>query len=201
MFTNNSNVCLIECKEIVRKCISSSNLNINCDEILQYIHEEIDADKFDSWLKFNLDTFKSKTNQASYFKKSFLNELNKGTFKKEHLYFLPNTQPLINAMRDKNITILADDAAYLYVMWGYLLNIKKIDEKTCVELNNKIIAYMHDGQTFSDYKKLLKNSKTLKDYNIDWELIDKKTQAYISQWNDILLDLESSDYDKTRDSH
>ena len=194
MFTNYSNVCLIECKEIVRKCIVSSSLNINCDEILTYIQEEIDTDKFDSWLQFNLETFKSKTNQASYFKKSFLNELSKGTFKKEHLYFLPNTQPLINAMRDKNITILADETAYLYVMWDYLLNIKKIDEKTCVELNNKVITYMHDGQTFSDYKKLLKNSKTLKEYGVDWELIDQKAQEYIGGWNNILNELES-EYD------
>ena len=194
MFTNYSNVCLIECKEILRRCIVSSSLNINCDEILTHIQEEIDTDKFDSWLQFNLETFKSKTNQTSYFKKSFLNELNKGTFKKEHLYFLPNTQPLINAMRDKNITILADETAYLYVMWDYLLNIKKIDEKTCVELNNKVITYMHDGQTFSDYKKLLKNSKTLKEYGVDWELIDQKAQEYIGGWNNILNELES-EYD------
>lgn len=178
-------------KEIIRVCISNSNLKVNCDDILSCIHEEIDTDKFSSWLSFNLDNFKSKTNQASYFKKSFLNELDKGTFKLVKIHYLPNTQPLINEMRERNMMILAEDSAYLYVMFDYLLNVKKIDINTISLLNRKVLSYMSDDQTFADYKKLLKSANTLKPYNVEWELIDKQTTELNEKWNMMLDGLES----------
>ena len=196
MESNNiySNVCMNDLKEIIRVCISNSNLKVNCDEILSCIHEEIDPDKFSSWLSFNLDNFKSKTNQASYFKKSFLNELDKGTFKLVKIHYLPNIQPLINEMRERNMMILAEDTAYLYVMFDYLLNAKKIDINIISLLNRKVLSYMSDDQTFADYKKLLKSANTLKPYNIEWELIDKQTTEFNEQWN-LMLDKLESVYD------
>lgn len=184
-----SNDLLLECKELIRKCVSNSCLKVNCDEILTCVHEPIDTDKFESWLSFNLETFKSKTNQSSYFKKSFVNELNKGTFTISKVEYIPNTQELINQMREK-IVLLADDTAYLTVLWDYMLNDKKIELSTCKKLNQQVIVYMTG--TFEDYKSLLKRSNTLKPYNVDWELIDKRTAEYINSWNQTLDELESA---------
>ena len=190
---HNQNDCLYECKRIVRECVSSSSLNINCDDILNCIHEEIDTDKFNSWLSYNLNTFKSKTNQHSYFKKSFLIELEKGTFKKVIVNYIPNTQPFINALREHGCCVLADDSAYLFIVWDRLLNKYKVPSNIAEDLNNKILNYLDVNSNFEDYKTLLIKSKTLAPYKVDWDEIDKDAKAYIAEWDKMLDDLESEE--------
>ena len=188
---NNENE-LNKCKLVVRDIIIKSNLNVSCDEVLTRIHEEIDTDKFSSWLNYNLDKFKSKTNQASYFNKAFANELDRGTFTLVKLQYLPNTQPLINELRSKGIVLLADDTAYLYVMWDQLLNYTKIPFNVATEVNRQAIDSLGISDTFESFKKSVKNSKLLKDYRIDWDNIELKTIVFISQWNKTLDELEKS---------
>ena len=185
---------LNNCKLIVSKLINNSNLNISCDEITAHIHEEIDTDKFSSWLNYNLDKFKSKTNQASYFKKAFVNELERGTFTLVKVEHLPNTQPLINELRSKGIVVLADDTAYLYVMWNQLLNLTKIPLDLAVKVNRQAINSLGISDNFETYKKLIKNSTLLKNYRIDWENIELKTIVFISNWNKT-LDALGDSYD------
>ena len=190
---NNENE-LNKCKLVVRDIIIKSNLNVSCDEVLTRIHEEIDTDKFSSWLNYNLDKFKSKTNQASYFNKAFANELERGTFTLIKLQHLPNTQPLINELRSKGIVLLADDTAYLYVMWDQLLNYTKIPFNVATEVNRQAINSLGISDTFDTFKKLIKNSKLLKDYRIDWDNIELKTIVFISNWNKT-LDALGDSYD------
>lgn len=196
MFNNVSNVCIVDSKEFVRRCVSNSFLKVNVDEILECVCEEIDTDKFESWFKFNLQTFISKTNQTSYFKKALTNEIQKGSFKVNHIEYLPSIQPFINALKDKGIVILADDSGYLSVLWEELFNKYKIDADAARKLNRRILEYMKPGQTFADYKELLKKSNTLKPYGIIWEEIDEKANQFNGNWNKMLDEMEmESAYD------
>ena len=188
-----SNDCLYECKELVRECVNKSSLQIDCDEIVACIHEEIDIEKFKSWLSFNLVNFKSKTNQTSYFKKSFENELKKGTFKvSAKVDYLPNTQELINEMRNKGIVILADDTDWLNVAWWHILNETKLPMSECMKLNRTILRYMKT-EKFSEYQKLLMNSNTLKPLGIDWKTIEQEAIVARRHWIDIMEELESEE--------
>lgn len=179
---------VIECKNRIQNIIIKSSLNINCDEILIHIHEPIDVDKFESWLNYNLDKFKSKTNQASYFKKAFTNELEKGTFKLIKLNYLPKTQVLINELRDKGVVILADDSAYISVLWAELLNTYKVPSELAIRINRQAV---NQADNFNAYKTLVKSSAELVNYNVDWKEIDRKTLIYINGWNKTLDELES----------
>ena len=185
---------LNNCKLVISKIINNSNLKVSCDEITAHIREEIDTDKFSSWLNYNLDKFKSKTNQASYFKKAFVNELERGPFTLVKVQHLPNTQPLINELRSKGIVLLADDTAYLYVMWGQLLNLTKIPLDLAIRVNRQAINSLGISDNFETYKKLVKNSTLLKGYRIDWENIELKTIVFISNWNKT-LDALGDSYD------
>ena len=184
---NNINKCITDIKSI----ISSSCLNINCDDILTYIHEEIDADKFQTWFNFNLDNFKNKSNQNQYFKKSFINELQKGTFTPSKVYHLPVTEPLINELRSKGVVILADDSAYLYTMWEELLNHYKVPRDICVQVNRFAINNLQITSEFKHYVQLIQNNSLFKPYNINWADIKHRTDAFIKRWNETLDELES----------
>lgn len=196
MFNNVSNVCIVDSKEFVRKCVNNSFLKVNVDEILECVCEEIDTDKFESWFKFNLQTFISKTNQTSYFKKALTNEIQKGSFKVNHIEYLPSIQPFINALKDKGIVVLADDSGYLSVLWEELFDKYKVSVDVACKLNRQILEYMKPGQTFADYKELLKKSNTLKPYRIIWEEIDEKANQFNEKWNEMLNEMEmESAYD------
>ena len=196
MFNNVSNVCIVDSKEFVRKCVSNSFLKVNVDEILECVCEEIDTDKFESWFKFNLQTFISKTNQTSYFKKALTNEIQKGSFKVNHIEYLPSIQPFINALKNKGIVVLADDSGYLSVVWEELLDKYKISVDVACKLNRQILDFMKPGQAFADYKELLKKSNTLKPYGIVWEEIDEKANQFNEKWNKMLDEMEmESAYD------
>lgn len=184
--------CLYEMKRILRECAFSSSLINSCDELVAYVREDLDLDKFKAWLEFNSNNFKSKTNQVSYFKKSFLNELDKGTFDIIKVEYIPNTQALLNEMRARGICVLADEGVWVNVLFDYLLNEKKVDLDTCATLNHKVLDYM-SNQEFSNYKELIKSSNTLKKYQIDWELIEKRTRNEIDKWNDLLEETESEE--------
>ena len=188
-----SNDMLCKCKEIICERINSSCLNINVDDILNCVHEEIDSNKFNSWFDYNLQTFQNKQNQTSYFKKAFINELNKGTFKVEEITYIPNTQEFINELRLNGMVLLADDTVYLSVLWEELLNTYKMPEDAARELNRNIINYKPE-QTFSEYKELIKKSNTIKALNVDWNLIEQKAAKLNMSWDELLNDLES-EYD------
>ena len=165
LYNSLSNDLLLECKDKVRACINRSSLNIDCDDIVACIHDEIDTDAFEAWIEYNLDNFKSKSNQTSYFKKSFLNELQKGRFKlKPTVDYLPNTQELINEMRDKGVIILADDTDWLNVAWMHILNDIKVSKNECKAINHSILKDMFTTN-FDEYKNLLMNHKSLQKYH------------------------------------
>ena len=185
---NNVNRCITEIKSIITK----SCLNIVCDDILIHIHEEIDVDKFQTWFNFNLDNFKNKSNQNQYFKKSFINELNKGTFVLNKVYYVPSTEPIINELRSKGVVVLADETAYLYTLWEELLNRYKIPREMCVQVNRQAISNLTITSDFKHYIKLVKGSELLKGYNIDWESIKRKTIDFIKSWNETLDKLGDS---------
>ena len=183
---------LIECITDIRGIISSSCLNIVCDDILKEIKEPIDVDKFKTWFNYNLNNFKSKTNQTSYFKKAFTNELVKGTFEKAKVYYVPATEPMINELRSKGITILADESAYLYTMWEELLNHYKVPREIGVQVNRQAINSLTITSDFKHYVQLIQNCDLLKSYKIDWADIKDKTDAFIKRWNETLDELEKS---------
>lgn len=153
---------------------------------------ELDNETFNEWLIAN--EVEKKSNPSAYLKACFKRELLAGTFKaKPKVNYIPNTQPLINAMMEKGICVSCDESAYVYELWHYLLNVKRIDYRECMELNHKVLDYMKAGQSFTEYKDLLQNSNTLKKYDVDWELIDKNTEKAIKEWNDLLEDMKESE--------
>lgn len=186
-----SNDLLLDCKDKVRACINKSSLKVNCDEILMCIHDEIDIQAFQEWLDYNLDNFKSKSNQTSYFKKSFQNELQKGRFNlKPKVNYLPNTQEFINELRDKGVIIYADDSDWLSVAWSHLLNVVKISQNECKAINQSVLRDMFTVN-FDEYKNLLMNHKSLQKYHINWEEIEKQYIIARKNWLELMEELES----------
>lgn len=184
--TNYSNDCLFECKELLRECVSSSSLNINCDDITNALHEEIDVDKFKTWLERNINTFKTKQNIQSYFNRAFFKELDKGTFKLEQQAVEVAT--LSTALRNKGVKVTSSDTAYIEIMWQEIVRLGMTEEQA-INLNHKIVDYMKEGQTFQDYIGLVKKSKALEGYKIDWNKIEVKYQKAIEKWDRVLNQL------------
>lgn len=175
-----SNDCLYDCKELIRKHISSSSLNINCEDIISVLYEPIDTDKFKAWLDRNINTFKTKQIIQPYFKKAFIAELNKGSFKVESK--VVDCTSLIQALRDSDVKVLSNDTLYLNVLWSIIIR-KGMTEEQAKDLNRKIIAYLKKGQTFADYIELVKNSKALKPYEIDWAKVQTEYEIEEERWN------------------
>ena len=181
--TNRSNDCLNECKEQIRKCLSSSSLKVNVDDITSVIVKPINVNSFKDWLDHNLNTFNSKTNIHTYFKKAFINEMSKGTFDYKEPAINPTT--LIEALRNKGVTITADNTLYIDIMWRYYLKRgMKIEE--IQKLNSQIVAFMVQGQTFEDYISLVKRSKPTKAYAINWLAIEVEYRGSKQVWDDII---------------
>ena len=181
--TNVSNVCLNECKEQMRMCITESSLNINCDDTINTLTQEIDIRKFKTWYESNINNFKSKTNPNSYFKKAFLSELAKGTFKP--LKKRVDATTLASALRSKGIAVSSDNALFIELMWQEIYELSG-DENLLIELNHKILDYMKADQTFEDYVSLVKRSKAVKAYTVDWEKIQKKYSSLLDSWEKMI---------------
>lgn len=165
-------------------------------ELINYIDENVrasesdfDSERFNEWLIEN--NVESKNNPSAYIKACFKKEFERGTFRpRAKVSYVPNTQRLINELRDRGICVLADDSVWLSVVWKHLVNWKEINIKDCVELNHKILEYMGESQSFEDYKRLLMNSKTLKKYEINWNLLEEKVKFEILGWDNYLKELE-----------
>lgn len=151
--------------------------------------EIFDEEVFQDWLLQK--DIEHKNNPSAYLRSCFKKELDNGSYKpKVKLNYVPNTQVLINELRNRGICVLADDTVWLNVVWKHLINWQGINIKDCVELNHKILDYMGDSKSFEDYKKLLIGSKTLKKYEINWNLLDEKVKMEILGWEDYLKSLE-----------
>lgn len=162
--------------------------------------DDFDENVFNQWLiEKNVE---SKKNPSAYIRSCFKAELEKGTFHRVEIKvnYVPNIQPLINDMREKGICVMANDSAYLSVVWEYIINVVGVEIDKCVELNRKIYQYMKPTHTFEDYKIFLKNSKTLKPYNIDWDYVDKKAQELIDDWDAMLERMTSEVNDDDRET-
>lgn len=200
--TNVSNDCLKNCKELIRKHVSNSSLNVSCDEIINALTEAIDIEKFKAWYDRNIDYFKTKQNIQPYFNKAFQKELEKGTFEIKE----PNTNPLtlVEALRNKGIIITPRDVLYIDIMWKvYLKRGMKIEDVQ--KLNNQIVNYMQKGEAFEDYISYVKRSKTTKPYNLDWGELQKEYDREITIWEELISlkednkDFEFEDDDWTND--
>ena len=184
--TNNSNICLYDCKELVRECVTKSCLEIDCDEILNALTCEIDIDKFQSWLNRNINTFKTKQNIQTYFKRAFITELHKGTFNIEKI--VVDTTSLVKAMRDKGIKVTKDDPLYLEIMWEEIIK-ACIKEDVATNLNHSVIDYMNEGDDFQMYLYYIKHSNGLRGLTIDWDKIDTLYKQELAKWTIMLNDL------------
>lgn len=184
--TDMSNVCIDMCKEEVREHVSSSCLNIDVEDITSVLYEPIDIDKFKAWFDRNLSTFKTKQIIQPYFKRAFLNELNKGTFKEEKIAL--DTTSLVNTMREKGIKVSNDDPLYLEIMWEEIFK-AGIKDEVAVNLNRHVIDYMEQGQDFQMYLYYIKHNNGLRGLTIDWDKIDSEYQRQLKVWKIILNDL------------
>ena len=188
--TNISNDCLYDCKEQMRSCILSSNLNIDPDEICSVITERIDVEKFKEWLERNIYIFKTRDNKQTYFNRAFINELQKGTFELK----IPSLSyvTLIMALREKGITVYGVDTCYLEVMWNWLVE-HGCDIKAAQKLNRQIVDYMKEGQTFNDYVNLVKKSKLISAMTVDWDSIQAQYQKELDEWDELSKQWEELD--------
>jgi len=181
--TNNSNDCLIDCKELMRKHVASSCININCEQVISMLTSAIDIEKFKAWFDRNIPTFQNKTNIQSYFNRAFAIELEKGTFEKRVVHFSYIT--FLVALREKNISYPNDASARLEFIWEEI-STHNISIEEMRSLNKQIYEYMKEGQTFDDYVNLLKRSKKIKAMNIDWSAIDKKIEQFNVEWEETM---------------
>lgn len=167
-------------------------INYITEQVKLKSEEEFDEEMFVEWLKVN--DIEHKNNPNGYIKSCFKKELDRGTFRGRAIVkYVPNTQVLINEMRDRGICVLADDSVWLGVIWGHLINFQSLSMSQCRSLNQKILNYMGDSKSFSDYKKLLKNSQALKPLNINWEALEAVVEFEITKWNKTLDELESEE--------
>jgi len=147
--------------------------------------EDFSEEVFNDWLV--IKDIEQKNNPNAYLKSCFKKELDNGTFKpKAIVNYVPNTQVLINALRDKGVCVLADESVWLSVVWQNILNNNYLSIEECVELNRKILMYMRTATSFNQYKRLLMNSNTLKQFNINWDLINIKAQMVTGEWDKLL---------------
>ena len=185
-------------KEVLCECVTNYNLNINVDEVLKSVDEEIDIDKFKDWFELKVEYFKSKQNQTSYFIRAFREKLEKGTFKVETpTDRTPNTTPLINELRSKGITVTSSDTIFIDVLFSYLTEKKHVDSEWCRDINKRIIEYMKTDR-FSEYEVLVRQAKTLKLLNVDWDYIDQKVTSEINEWKSLINEIEEREvvYDR-----
>lgn len=154
--------------------------------------DDFEEETFNEWLI--IKDIEHKNNPNAYLRSCFKKELEKGTFKpKAKVNYIPNTQVLINAMRDKGICVMANDSVWLSVVWEHIIKWKELDIEECQELNHKILDYMGENKTIEDYKKLLMNSNTLKPLNINWGLLEEVVKHKILGWEKYLESLESEE--------
>ena len=179
--TNYSNDCLFVCKEQLREYVSSSSLDIVCDDIFNALRKPIDVTKFKKWFDSNLNNFKSKQNIKTYFDKSFWKEYGDGRFNlvEKSIDFTS----LVQALRDKGIKVTSDDTITIDVLWRHILR-QDISVEEAVDINHKVVEYMKSGQSFSDYLNNIKKSKILKDHNVElnWEAINAEVLEISNEW-------------------
>lgn len=87
-------------------------------------------------------------------------------------------------MQNRGIKVLASDSIFLDVLFTYLINEKGVSKEECIELNHKVVDYMKTDR-FSEYERLVRKSKTLKPYHIDWDYIDCNLEKKINEWNEL----------------
>lgn len=194
---NNQNNCLFELKRSVCECITTSCLNINCDDVIECIHEEIDLTKFKKWFQYNENKIKSKTNQTSYFKKSFLNELQNGTFKPKPKEEINEFQVLADVMPtlykyletfEVDTSKGFDDETFfveelqLYIVENKILTIDELNV-----LNERVMNYIttNESPKLTDYRNTIKKTQSLKD-KVNWEEIDKRENERRKDFNETM---------------
>lgn len=164
------------------------NLNdITIDWLNKFIKDNtnFDENKFEEWLKEKNVAFKS--NPSAWLRKVFPQEVERGAFEKRKIVVgYPVT--LIQAMRGKGIIISNDEGTYISVVWQHYID-AGFDPNAVAQLNHNIVDYMKEGQRLQDYISLLKRSKTLAPYKIDWEDVENEYQKILSDWDKILTDL------------
>ena len=195
MLNNNtySNNSLDVCKEQIRTYINNSSLKVNSDDIVSVLTQEIDVRKFKDWLDRNENYISTKEFQHNYFKKAFMNELSKETFKADPVTI--ETLSLIKAMRIKGIKVTSNSNLYLESMTAEAYR-SGMSAEDINDLNRRIIVYMKEGQTFDDYVALFKKSNSVKSYKIDWQTVEDKYQKSLATWNEVLTDSEKNNEDE-----
>lgn len=203
---NNQNIELIDLKRSVCECITTSCLNINCDEVIECVRENIDINKFKSWLKYNENKIKSKTNQTSYFKKSFLNELEKGTFKpidrgdynqSEILSLVLPTLYKYLPIFNTNIDDAFGDETFfienlqLYIYENDILTIEQLNI-----LNERVMGYIttFENPKLSDYREYIKKTQSLKG-KVDWEEIERREMKDKQEFDELMKTFEDTNDD------
>lgn len=198
---SNQNIVCIDLKRSVCECISTSSLNINCDDIIECVREDIDINKFKTWLQYNENKIKSKTNQTSYFKKSFLIELEKGTFKPKNKdnyldveildLTLPTLYKYLPMFTDNVKEGFGDETFFIENLQIYLYrnDILTIDEINV--LNSKVLNYIttFENVKLSDYREYIKKSQLLKG-KVDWEEVEKIEAQCKQDFEKMMKDFE-----------
>ena len=177
---------VLKCKEQISAHVSNSCLSIDCEDITNALTEEIDIDKFIEWFDRNIDTFKTKQIIQPYFKRAFLTELNRGTFKLKTVVL--NVITLADVMKQKGISISTDDTLYMGVMWGEIYR-RGMSADQIALLNRKVLDYMESGQTFADYVALIKRSNAIKVYEVDWDKVNAEYETELAKCKKILNEL------------
>lgn len=144
-----------------------------------------DENKFEEWLKEKNVAFKS--NPSAWLRKVFPQELERGAFEKRKVV-VGYPVVLVQVMREKGIHISSEEGTYITVIWQHYID-TGFEPSAVAGLNHKIVDYMQSGQGLQDYIALLKKSKTLAPYKINWEDVDKDYQKLMNDWDEVLSDL------------
>ena len=157
--------------------------------------KDFNEDKFIDWLQSN--DVESKNNPSSYVRSCFMKELNDGTFfkseeeVKETKYFTISGCSFYQFARKEGVDITVEQTGYLDIFFEYLINNKIMTPEEVREGNHKILKFMLDNKYTSgdQFIDLWKNSKTLRNKVIDYQLIQTKYEELIKEWKELMDDI------------
>lgn len=163
------------------------NLNEKVETYLKSIARPIDEKKLERWLKEKNVAFKS--NPTAYAMKVLPSVIESGVL--DAIEYIPASQPLFNAMREKGVVVKQDDCMYIDLLLTELA--KRASEKEITDWCSSCLKYIiskNEKPTSKHFIDVFKKSKAINALGIDWEELQKRYADKNAEWEATMLALE-----------
>ena len=170
------------------------NLNDKAVELFNTLTNnglDIDTDKLASWLKEKGVAFKQ--SPTGWFLKVFPNEYKNGTF--NNIEYIPASQPLFNAMRERGIVVKQNDCLYIDLLLTKICAKLPKDEAQ-EQIRNWLMDAINflidkvEKPTSSHLISVFKRSKAIKELNIDWKALEKEYEEELANCEAMMLAIQ-----------